>query len=267
MGRFHLPSLASKYTVKPNIIIEPVRGCKFQCRQCAMGDLPVERKFMGPKKLDRRLAELKQAGLGKWADGTPGWRKQYSVSYTCRGNPLDHENLDEITRVVQNRLPGAKINSFWNLGGVPSKAELVRRTKGLHQLILSLDSHHFAGLYREFKNAPRARGLSAAEMREKTFGIIRPRVGWAIDAAKQNGFSVKVQITHKGERFMPPTGSEKDLFEKLVPPKGSKALAGVEWTVDSSRRVARGSSVHNNPQSLVILHDGKFSEVMPAPDE
>ncbi|MFA6049330.1 MAG: hypothetical protein WC792_05305 [Candidatus Micrarchaeia archaeon] len=265
MGRFSIPALARKYSVDRNIIIEPVKGCGLQCRQCTMGKLPVERKFMDPQTLDARLSELKEAGLGAHDRDLPAALLRYNVGYTSRGNPLDHENLAQITRVVRKHLPDAKIASFWSLDGVPSKAELVKRTKGLDLLVLSLDSHHYAGLYRAFKQTPQGMGLGPKQLREQTFDLIRDRIGWAFEAAKKNGFSIKVQITRKG-KYGVPVGNEGAIFEKLVPTAKSGELGGVKMEVDSRDRRPKGNSNYMSAQSLLILHNGEYSEAWPKPN-
>ncbi len=162
------------------LCIEPVYGCKNQCPQCTLGDIPEKLEFMEPGTLRRTLTKLKEQGV-----------KPIRASFTLRGDPLAHAKMHELTGIVKEIFPKAIVRAVWGLSGVKSEEDLLKKTKGLDQLVLSIDGHHYAGILKQMleqgllsEEALSEKGFKSKK--EAVFEEIRKRVRWAVHAHKNS---------------------------------------------------------------------------------
>ncbi|MFH0835094.1 MAG: hypothetical protein V1881_02020 [Candidatus Micrarchaeota archaeon] len=156
-------------------IVEPVFGCPHAkaCGHCGLGDMREDLRFMRLPVLRSRLNALDRHGFAP---------KQI---FYCLGETAAHPRLHEITAELRNRYD-PEINLYWSLAGVPSRKTLIKRTRGISNIAISLTDD----LLKSFM-----RGRTEEEARKE----MMRRIGWAADAAKANGFGIKFDVVHGSE--------------------------------------------------------------------
>ncbi|MFH0973899.1 MAG: hypothetical protein V1817_03890, partial [Candidatus Micrarchaeota archaeon] len=167
--------------------IEPVYGCRFPCPKCALGNVPKQIKYMKPSVLDQAFKQLK---------------KEYALTgiaiqanFTMRGNPLGHEDLSGLVKIIKMHVPSAKVTVFWSLLDVPTQKDLINRTKGIDALVISWDTQHHRSVLDSLRAACTSKQLPGGK---QAYQEMPKRLKWARNAQQKNNFRVELRIVGSG---------------------------------------------------------------------
>jgi hypothetical protein len=235
-----------------SVNVQAVKGCLARCRRCIDGELPQDLSPMPPETL-RAAIKRRKSDMRTGAVATNFY---YNI-----GDPLANPRLHELTQVIHEELPDSRVYAFWGmrLNDMNSAEDLVKRTKGLHSLTVSMDTHHYAAVRREMleKLAPGTR-LN----RDVVHAEMQKRLLWASQAQQENGFKLVVRLTGRVSPLILPRQhlKEVDLYMKLA----SQTLPDNSYKTDEREDAPRGSGLgRERPFELIILHDGRDLDRMP----
>ena len=222
-----------------DIALEPVRGCKGKCSWCTMGDLPHERHFMTSEVLETSLRDHKHL-LARLPRG-----QKIEVFMSEGGNPPENPRLAELTQIVRKHAPPAHIVSFWSLWGA-TEQELAHRTKGLDELVASVDRPHWQAIKAELAE------LGRPHSNEVVTQEMAARLKIAKRVAEQNKLKLTVRLVAK-------EGPEAASFTALV----RNALES-GYHLEPRNPVKRGFSLGRlRSSTLYIWHDGQVTDYIP----
>lgn len=227
------------------IAVEPTLGCDNQCRDCVYGDaVPREKTFLSASALNRSLDELQ--------DKHPGVSPRV-ITFEHRGEPIANPEFEGLVSALRNSYPKARQILYHGFSGVESQDEFVKKTKGLDELVLSLDRNHVDALKRR-------KELSSDEEAFKELG---ERVLWALRTGaihKQGNPRFSVQVKLAGSE-----AEQKELKRQLLGSMDKAYHQFLEFDEGPQNKLyPRGHDLNYSSNSILnLLHDGMISFFIP----
>ncbi|VVB68524.1 Uncharacterised protein [Candidatus Norongarragalina meridionalis] len=218
-----------------NLSIEPTKGCANLCRQCSLSTDTNVLSHLRPNVLNRRIGKIKDIGV-----------KFGFAQYTGRGDPISNPELHELTDVLRKHFPNMYVASFWGLTYV-GKDELVKRTRGLNLLCVSVDDHHFAGV---MKQMAKSGELPKENRKEAVLEKMREMIRAAYRAANRNRFDLQFRFTG-----IPSETERWEAFVRSVLP--SESIVPVYYSLHYFRD-KRGTTMVLSPYQIAVYHDGRI---------
>jgi len=234
-------SVKPSHVPRSEIFVEPTTICRVGCRQCTFrkpGSRPIREVTLPPKTLRQAITALKELGIA---------HEDYPVfvHFSVAGDPFKAP-LHNQSKVILEELPRAQLIAFTTLD-FDTQQEVLTKSEGLHSIIASLDSHHYA----HFHRMQLAKGLRGEKAKTAALQYLSQRLKWAAQAASQRQIAFAIRTT----------GPEKErAYWKSF---ALEALDPNPPVFDPKPRDPAGYSVNRKKPGIYVLANGLITSVVP----